>query len=260
MTDRISISRINSMGFCPRFHHFQYTLNLEPKSADDSLNVGKLVHATIEAYYKNHRVMPIIPDDLGEVGQKARSATQTYSLLARMQDNFDVVDVEKAFDVTLEDLGVRFVGVIDAVVRVQGQLWLLEHKTCSQHWSAERIQLANQHVLYELVAEELYGEPVAGTMYNFMRITRRGGEWHTDAKRVYVPADSHARAEAYEDLAGKLGAIRSGYKSRNPGSHCSYCAMFRLCQSDYLGGDSQYLIDTYYQQRNKTDDSVEADT
>lgn len=255
----VSVSRLNQMGFCARAHHYVYTLDLEPKVTADALSLGKLVHSTLEEFYKTGE-MPRIPDDLGEMGDKARSATQTYSLLARMQDNFTVVDVERRFEVPLEDLGVTFQGVIDAVVRIDGQLWLLEHKTCSQHWANERILLANQHVLYELVAEELYGEKVYGTLYNFLRITRRGGEFHTDAKRVTVPADEYARMEAYEDLRGKVEAIRGGYKSRNPGAHCSYCAVFRLCQSDYLGGDTDYLISEFYKKRNRDDTTEESFT
>ena len=254
---KISVSRINEIGFCPRSHYYTYTLQLEPKRASEALDLGKLVHASLEEYYKTG-VMPTIPDNLGEIGEKARSATQTYSLMAKRQDNFEVIDVEKEFSTYLEDLDVEFVGIIDAVVRLEGELWLLEHKvTGGQHWSSERVQMANQHVLYELVAQELYGEQVAGTIYNFLRITQRGGKFHTDIRRTYMPADEHARLSAYEDLAEKLGVIRSGYKARNPGAHCTYCKNFRLCQSDYLGGDTQYLIETFHKTRDKNAETTE---
>lgn len=254
----VSVSRINTMGFCARAHYYQYTLSLEPKQASGALDLGKLVHACIEDFYKTG-VMPRVDDDLGEVGDKAKSAIQSYAFLAKLKDNFTVVDVEKRFDVPLEDIGVTFVGVIDAVVRVDGQLWLLEHKTCSQHWSDERLAMANQHVLYELVAEELYGEPVAGTMYNFLRTTKRGGEFHTDAKRVYIPANHAARTEAYEDLGRKVEAIKSDYKARNPGQHCTYCSALRLCHSDYIQGDTDYLISEFYKKRERND-TVEENT
>lgn len=245
---KVSVSRINSMGFCPRQHHYTYNLNLEPIQPADSLSVGSLVHSGLEQFYKTG-TMPVVPDDLGEVGDKARSALLGYRLMAEMHDNFQVVDVEKKFSTQLEGTDVTFTGIIDGVVRLDGQLWLLEHKSCSQHWSDERIGLSNQHVLYELAAQELYGDEVHGTIYNFLRITKRAGDFHTDVKRVFVPADQHARVEAYEDMMGKIDAIKFGFKSRNPGQQCAYCSMFKLCQSDYLGGDTQYLIDTFYKER-----------
>lgn len=249
---KLSVTRLNTLSFCPRSHYYGYTLDLEPKVAADALSLGKLVHSGIEEFYRTG-TMPMIDDDGGEVTQKARSALSTYGLLAKMQDNFTVVDVEKQFETDVE--GHRFVGVIDAVVRLQGELWLLEHKTCSQHWNDLQLGLAPQHQLYELAAEELYGEPVRGTMYNFLRITKRGGEFHTDAKRVTIPASEHARTAAWEDMIFKLSLMDMGANYRNSGQHCGWCRFSTLCQSDYVGGDTQYLIDQHFQKRSKDDDT-----
>lgn len=249
---KVSSTRLSSIGFCPKAHHYQYELKLQKKGSNDALDLGLSVHTALQEFYKTGK-FPQLPDDLGEVGDKLVSNVTAYKLMAQMQDRFEVVDVEKEFTLPLEGLNAVLTGFIDAVVRIDGQLWVMEHKTCSQHWSDERIGMAFQHVLYELAAEEIYGEPVRGTVYNFLRTTKRGGEFHTDVKRVTVPADDAVRAAVWDDLEQKLQAIQVKYKARNPGQHCKWCSMFALCQTELVGGDTAYVIENYYQPRNKDD-------
>lgn len=248
----ISYSRLGSMRFCPRQHHYAYTQNLEPIAATQALDVGTLVHSGIENFYRNGSFPPVEPD-LGEVGQKVTSALSTYALLAQLEDRgMEIVDIERKFELPIEEVeGAMLKGVIDLVVRIQGDLYLMEHKTCAQHWSNEQIQTAPQHQLYEMAAESIYEEPVDGTYYNFLRITKRGGDFHTDAKRTFVPKNYTARAEAYEDMLATMRNISDDYKARNSGSHCHYCRFFALCQSDLLGGDTQVLREQFYKPRRE---------
>ena len=250
---KLSVTRVNSLLYCGKQHEFAYTRNLEPVTSGDALDTGKLVHAGVEQFYRTGS-WPTF-DTEGDVGKKASSACSTYALLARLEDRFEVVDVEREFSVVLDDFDdTQFVGVIDAVVRLEGQLWLLEHKTCAQHWSNERIQTANQHVLYEIAAEEIYGEKIYGTIYNFLRITKRAGEFHTDARRVMVPANTVTRGVVYDDFIKTALLIRAGHNARNSGQHCGYCRFFSLCQAELLGGDTDALVGQFFKPRREIKD------
>lgn len=248
---KLSVTRINSMNYCPKQHSFAYTQNLEPITSGDALDVGKSVHAGVEHFYKTG-AWPVIEDDGGDVSRKVISASTTYALVAKLEDRFEVVDVERKFSVTLDDFAdTEFTGIIDAVVRIDGQLWLHELKTCAQHWSNERIQTANQHVLYEIAAEELYGETIHGTVYTFLRITKRAGEFHTDARRVHVPANVTTRARVYDDFLQVARLILADHSARNSGMQCGYCRFFALCQADLLGGDLDVLKSEFYKPRRE---------
>ncbi len=79
----------------------------------------------------------------------------------------EYVDTEVNFEYPLSD-EYKFAGRFDGLVRRAGKLWILENKTAAS-LTTEHLLLDEQAGAYVLAARLLYGEEVAGIMYNFMR-------------------------------------------------------------------------------------------
>lgn len=260
--ETVSPSRMASFNHCQRQHHYGYVEKLQkkPSTSDIALDVGTLVHAALEAHYKGS-LYPI-PQDGGEVSLKAEAAMNAYLPFAGLNDRWEVVDVEKTFEIPIEDKpGWIFTGRLDMPVKIEGELWVVDHKTGSQHWSAERINLEAQLKLYTIAASELYNTPVRGGIYNFIRITSRAGRWHGDPLRVTLPYTEQALATAYDEMIATIDQMEAQSASslqptRNAGTHCKWCQFYQLCDADYYGSDRDSLIADLYQPKVR-DDVVE---
>ena len=83
----------------------------------------------------------------------------------------------------------------DGIVEMDGQLWVLEHKTCAAWWSQKLVELDEQFSAYALVASLYFGVPIAGVLVNFLLkeelrevpILKNGRPTTDFRKLAYVP-------------------------------------------------------------------------
>lgn len=184
----ITNSRVTSFLTCPRLHRFQYIDGLRPVATPETLSFGTLMHKALEVFWNWHKseatnmaATAVVMEALqGEEDPfvRARARVLMSAYIARWSgamEEYDILSVEKEFrfDDDSDLAGIEFGGKLDAVVRkrVDGTLWVLDHKTTgadlspgSTYWT--RLRMDSQISLYLDGAEKLYKEPVAGFIYD----------------------------------------------------------------------------------------------
>lgn len=181
----LTTSRARAFQRCPRYHDIRY--NRGYRSAVDSgpLAFGSLFHRALEAWWKAPRAGALAAalEALSrEVDADRFDLARAWTLIegydARWRDEPLVAErVEATFGLELVNPQTgaasrtwRLAGKVDAIVRREGQLWLLEHKTSSEdispgtpYWS--KLRLDTQVSIYLRGAVAL-GYDVEGCIYD----------------------------------------------------------------------------------------------
>jgi hypothetical protein len=179
---RLDNSQCKAWLFCKLYWYERYHKGIERDRSNDpaateSLDIGTRVHQLLEIYYKTLRGDS--PDSLPRYLEHHNPAVEQESQLIMASypvsypvESFDIVDVERTFEVTLND-NHSYTGKFDGIVRdVLGDLYVLEHKTEKRGgknnepkaWAAR-----NQGARYQYAAEKIYGEPCKGVILNVLR-------------------------------------------------------------------------------------------
>lgn len=254
MNKKLSASRINTLNLCAQKHYYAYTLGLEKPGESNAQAVGTAVHKAIEGFYKGEHQMPHKTDiELGgSYSGEYNACVDSFGTFSLLKDQgMSIIATEQEFSVPIEDEriseGWELRGIIDVVAKIDGQLWVGDHKTTRRKWPIEKTSLALQHKIYELAMPELYpNEECAGSFYNFIQLGTSKGVPYANTSRTYLPKNEHGLVTAYEEVISAVMRIERGDRFRYTGDHCQWCEFFQLCQSDYFGGDTQALIDLNY--------------
>lgn len=180
----ISVSEIKAFSKCPRSHFYSYLENLSKRSIEVAPDTGSMGHAYLEAYYSGKDKLEALSNFTANmVKEKQPLATEEYNQIKECQsvvqeimprymetyreDTFTPVATELRFDIEVPEVGVKFIGYIDAIVKDQkGDLWAMEHKFPQKSFRQEEdLQLDTQTALYQWACYEL-GYPIIGTIYN----------------------------------------------------------------------------------------------
>lgn len=202
---RLTHSQIQTYRGCPRKHQLAYVLGLRRDEEHEALRIGSAIHKALE-----------LSDELGgftmEVVDRAtalyndlinnsteewgpdyyrREREVVYRLLCgyywrwkEMDQQIEVVANEQVFEMPIVNPETgrssrNFVatGKIDKVVRWNGKLWVMEHKTRkgpisiqtdsgAKYW--KRLRIDHQISMYMLAARSM-GHDVHGVLYNVIR-------------------------------------------------------------------------------------------
>ncbi len=202
MRSVLTYSALNTFRNCPRKYRLRYVDALRRPQAPEALAFGSVIHNALERWYTTsdgptrlHAVLDYIdeqyPERAHDPGVRhtwhlARAMFEGYA--ARHPDDpFEIVEIEKEFTAEIRnpDTGrasQTFViaGKADGIVRLDGDLYLLEHKTASTITSdyLDRLWTDTQIALYSHYLREL-GYPIVGVIYNVLlktRLKQREGE------------------------------------------------------------------------------------
>lgn len=251
----VSPSRISTLNSCPQKHYYGYTLGLEKPGSTWQQDLGTAVHRGIEDFYNGKAVprMELLAQPWAPAYNACIDAFGTFSLLS--DRNHQIIATEQSFEVPIEDdrigEGWTLKGIIDVVDRIDGQIWVGDHKTSSRVWPIQRTSLSLQHKIYELAVPELFGEDAAGSYYNFITYGTRAGKAYANVERTVLPRNEQGLATAFEEVISAIQRIEGGQVYRNTGEHCKWCDFYVLCQSDYFGGDTQSAIELNYQPKQR---------
>lgn len=211
-------SRRNSFGACHRKHYFEYEQCLRPISEAENLRFGTLVHLGLEAWFLHlhHGAERALREALAAItANAAKESADAYAIAtavammegysARWSDeDIVVLAVEQQFEIPLmnPDTGgqsrtFRLAGKIDAIVRVNGEVRILEHKTTSEDISPDarywtKLAIDGQVSGYYMGAQSL-GYDVGGCLYDVLRkpSMRPGNIPLTDENGVKIVLDQH---------------------------------------------------------------------
>lgn len=235
----LTYSALNTFRNCPRKYQLRYVEHLRRPGRPDALAFGSVIHGALERWYRGpvddpHCLLSVLdyidseyPLRDADPDQKhrwhlARAMFEGYA--ARYPDEpFEVVEVEKEFTAEIRNpetgrTSQTFVmaGKVDGVVRCDGDLYLLEHKTasCITGDYLDRLWTDTQIALYTHYMRE-QGYPIVGVIYNVLlktRLKQRMGE---------TPQEFETRHAA---LAAKNKSGRSTAKRQPPESDTEFRA------------------------------------
>lgn len=220
-------------------------------------------------------------DDKTKTRLLARTMLTGYAV-RYADETFTVEAVEEEFQTKIrnpetnaESRSFTLAGKVDGLVRQDGALWLLEHKTASGIDGAyiEKLWMDFQTTLYAHAVESVRGEPVAGVIYNVIakaglrpyeagkkrtadeteeEFAVRLAEWYTDPEAFHREELLISRgrfavldAELWELTQALLDARRRDVWYQNPSqcfqfNHaCSYWPICRSCDNP-LAAENDY--------------------
>lgn len=252
----VSPSRISVLNTCARKHFYGYVLDLSKPGETAAQSMGTAVHSAIEDFYKGGS-MPHMDLGAAEWAPKYNACVDAFGTFSMLQDHsLQILATEQTFQIPIEDEriseGWALKGIIDVVARVDGKIWVGDHKTTGRKWPIEKVSLSLQHKIYELVIPELYGEECAGSFYNFIQHGESKGVPYANVTRTWLPRNENGLATAWEEVISAIIRIENGTDYRNVGDHCRWCDFYTLCQSDYFGGDTQAAIELNYVKKDRT--------
>lgn len=223
----LTFSALNTFRNCPRKYHLRYLEQLQPREKAESLAFGTVVHSALELWYRStgdgNRLWKVLdhvdaqyPNRTSDPEQKSawqytRALIAGYAARYPVED-FEVVEIEKVFtgEIRNPETGrpsQTFVmaGKVDGIVRLDGELYLLEHKTAASLDGnyLDKLWTDTQIALYSFYLRQL-GYPVVGVIYNVLLKTRiRQHEGETQAE-----FETRRAALAAKNKSGKSTAQR----------------------------------------------------
>lgn len=276
-----SFSQLTQWDKCRYAWYLTYEENLMlagPKSRP--LGYGSLVHELLANKYDYHNDLRSTQDvlraalDAGIDQQLVVDAGKMFDRYVNdfmpFHDKFQVRDVERHFELELTTpKGREFVlqGYIDAMIQMQGQTIVLEHKTYnSRIWSPNEIQMDIQTTIYCLAAEQLYGVPVTTAIYNFLNSYPYKGIATEPLdklfKRVSVSRSPHEQAFVINEIGHTVDQIEDAKAlDRGPdgpaenywvnfkkslGKACSMCQFQQICLSEMKGIPTEGIKKSLY--------------
>lgn len=179
--DRVTThSMIKTFRRCPKQAQYKYVERLKPKEFQGHLNRGKWIHKLLELYHtggdwreeherwahKFNRMFDEEKDKWGDLPNDILQVMLSY-IWHYKHDEWEVLDVEFMVRTKFPD-GTEYRGKVDALIKNQFGLWLIDHKSHKSLPDHKFRLLDAQSSLYLWAAlREKYG--VEGFIWNYVR-------------------------------------------------------------------------------------------
>lgn len=186
---------------CRKSYEWRYKYGLAPKDKAEALSFGSLIHECLENWHYDPqpaKIQSIIdgayPDrDTDENSKKnwhyARAMMKEY-IRCYPEEEFRVIDLERQFEgpIVNPNSGYRshsftLAGKVDGIVDMDGEYYVLEHKTTAAINGAylDRLWVDFQIIVYTAYMERVFKKKIAGVIYNILTKPKlRQGQGETD--------------------------------------------------------------------------------
>ena len=214
----------NTYRNCPRACAWRYLHELVPQGRSTNLRFGSLIHRCLEHWHIQRdigAVQEIIDQacaqraqypDVQQAWHLASAMMLGYAMRYR-EETFTITDVERIFSGPIINPAsgkpsrtFLLAGKIDGLVEVDGEVFLLEHKTtgCLDGEYLEKLWMDFQLLLYAYALERYDGIRVAGAIYNILvKAKLRQGQGETA-----LEFQQRAAELAAKNKTGKTTATR----------------------------------------------------
>jgi CRISPR/Cas system-associated exonuclease Cas4 (RecB family) len=254
----VSISQLKAYLRCSEAYRHRYVLGTEPAFVPLALAFGSAFHTALARFYlaKQDRLAAPAPEELVEAFKGAfeekRSGpiplqgedeedepkTDPLDLAARMLTKFHEVSadkpvsvegIEQPFAVSLLDpisgevLEEQLVGVIDLLVREEGRLVVVEHKSAAKRYTLDQLKFDFQLTGYKLALQEA-GQEDIGLRFQIVTKTKNPQVQIEDVVRT--PQDE---SDFRRTAVGVLRAIDAGAFFPMRGWQCRTCPFEHAC-------------------------------
>ncbi len=234
----LSYSRINRYLTCPEQYRLYYVEKLRPKVESAGLVFGALVHIALADLFRNG-IDPVetflhewqnlkdVELDYGKKesweGLKDKGEALLRKFLKEEAPKIrKVFGVEKKFEIAVTSLDQPFVGIVDLVSEVDGQMTIVDFKTATNGYEDYQVALSDQLTAYFL------GEPEARQVALCILVKTKEPriEWHVSKRNA-----SHL-TEYLNKVRMVAEDINRGKFYKRPGRHCGYCDFLPVCLGD----------------------------
>jgi putative RecB family exonuclease len=231
----LSHSRITKYLTCPEQYRLYYVEGLRSRVPSASLVFGSVVHSALAQFFSGQAdavtwFMQEWDNVLGlELTYKPRETWETlrsagHILLSRfLREELprlgEVRGVEQPFELSVSDLELPFVGIIDLVADVNGRRTVIDYKTSGSGYGIHEVNLSDQLTAYHLA------EPEASQSAIWVLIKTKDPriEWHPTGRTPEQLTEylRKVRLVSHE--------IREGKFYKRPGIWCTWCDYLPVC-------------------------------
>jgi len=233
----LSHSRLSKYLTCPEQYRLYYVEGLRPKVPAGTLVFGQSIHAALSHFFTTKEDPVAFFKGIWEQAKAIElrySQRDTWESLAKkgeamlnrfVQDEVpriqNVRTSEQPFELSISNLDLPFVGVIDLIADVDGKRTVIDFKTASQSYDDYEVVLSDQLSAYQLAEPE--AEQLA--LCVFVKTKEPQIEWHFATRNGRQLQEFLAKAEIV------VGAIARGEFYKRPGKHCAWCDFLQTCMA-----------------------------
>jgi len=252
----VSVSQVKTWLMCPRKYELKYIRGVAPTFVPVNLAFGSAFHEALAGYYNEIKVtgaplrrdlvldtfraawakaaegdVPLQADedaaDPGAMIDKGVSMLHTFC----EQAGTPVVEaVEHGFTITLHDVDTgehleeQLVGTMDLLIREEGRIVVVEHKSAARKYTEDQLRFDIQPTAYKLAARE---SGLGDVALRFQIITKS----KVPAVQVVdIHRDDQAEADFVRTVTGVLRAIDAGVSYPIRGWQCRGCPYESTCR------------------------------
>ena len=213
-------SQLKTFRKCPLCAYFKYVLRLKPKKLASPLKRGTWVHAVLEAFHKgedweavheaySHEFSKLFDEEkdyYGDLPREIGTILRSY-MWHYKNDPWEYVDAEFQLEAEMPD-GSLYRGKVDALIRNQFGLWLVDHKTHKTLPDLSHRIRDSQSALYLWAGRE-NGMDLNGFIWNYLR-------WKAPSEpKLLVKGDRISDSAVDTDYPTFVRALKR-YKAENP--------------------------------------------
>ncbi len=234
-----SHSRISKYLQCPEQYRLHYLEGLRTRVPSANLVFGQVIHRALAVLFQADA------DPIGffrESWENLKGTEMTFSyrdswerlaeIGERLMAEFvaselprfgTVTAVEHSFTLSITNLALPFVGIIDLVAEVDGTKTVLDFKTAAAAYGDHEVILNDQLTAYGLA------EPDAeqSALCVLVKTKEPRIDWHFSRR------GSEDLAEYLAKVATVAHAVSLGHFYKRPGKWCSYCDFLPICVGNH---------------------------
>ena len=262
----VSYSRIKLWRKCQYAHYLRYVKKIKKKTKYIPFYVGGLFHQLMETYWRgedyNLKVSNLWEDQkklLPAERDLYRPELEKVLFLADQyirhygKERIKISLIEKKYEIDLIPGKVKLVAVIDAIVKTLQGTWLLERKTAKRlvH-NVDDLKIDPQPYIYaHMVDFEL-----DGVIWDFVKTElpkTKKPKPDELFKRHTLSISPSAIKYHLRNLSNISMEIYNNPEAKNPWMDkfsCPRCDYFKICQSEALGTDTQFIIRSEYEDKD----------
>ena len=200
----------STFNLCRKRCAWRHIHGLAPVEKNTNLAFGSLIHNCLETWYQHHDFAKVLtcinqnyPNHLSDETERRNwqlAVAMMRGYVKRYEpEPFEVIALEKTFQGNIVNPATggtsrtfTIAGKVDGIVKIDGEYWLLEHKTASQLTGQyiDRLWSDFQVTLYAWYIEQCLKTKLTGVIYNVLiksRIKQKKGEGDsTFQERLYA--------------------------------------------------------------------------
>ncbi len=243
----LSHSQIEKYLLCPEQYRLYYVEGLRPRVVSAGLIFGKLIHEALARYFRT-REDPATWfhgewDDLKDfpMAYGARESWEKLGLAGQgLLETFVEEDapklqkvrkVECPFSLSITDLDIPLVGVIDLVADLDGIPTVVDFKTTGSGYDGHEAVMSDQLTAYHLAEPSV----AQGALCVLVKTKEPRIEWH-------VTSRTGPQLIEYLDKVGIVAReIAAGRFYKRPGKWCAWCDFLPVCLGDQRKAEQTLL-------------------